>query len=311
MPKAQELVVVSGKGGTGKTSITASFAALASNAIMVDCDVDASDLHLILSPVVKQTEPFYGGKIPVLNPDKCTGCLRCAEVCKFQAISGVEASGDLRPRPHIDPILCEGCGVCAYFCPHHALIMEPEQNGEWYISDTRFGTMVHAALGVAQENSGKLVSTIRKAASKIANEQQQELVIIDGSPGIGCPVIASITNATMALIVTEPTLSGLHDLERIEELCRGFDLPTMVIINKHDINREVSQKISRKCQKLDVPIAGYIRYDPIFTMAQLQHKAVVEMSSAGASQDIRDIWTTVGKELQCKKPHYIKEIPIR
>ncbi|MHB1462169.1 MAG: ATP-binding protein [Armatimonadota bacterium] len=310
----QELVVISGKGGTGKTSVVASFAALAEEAVLVDCDVDASDLHLILSPDVQQTIPFYGGNQAHINSDLCVGCMKCIRLCRFGAVSADGAANqhsDITVR--IDPFQCEGCGVCAHFCPSGAIQMEPELNGDWYVSGTRFGPMVHARLGVAQENSGKLVTTIRKEASRIAREKAIPLVIIDGSPGIGCPVIASVTNASLVLIVTEPTLSGLHDLERVASLCQGLKLPLMVCVNKVDINLDMSLRIQKRCDKLNIAVAGTIRYDRCVTDAQLQMKSVVELDSNPVAEDIVSVWSSVMENLAAQSlitNNRIKEIPL-
>ena len=215
----RELVILSGKGGTGKTSVTAAFASLARNMVLCDADVDAADLHLILSPDFKKTMEFKGGHEAVINPDLCTQCGRCIEVCRFGAV---------KDSFEIDPIDCEGCGVCVDLCPEKAIDFPEIVCGEWYISDTRFGPMVHARLGIAQENSGKLVSLIRGEAKKLAAKNNLDLILTDGPPGIGCPVIASIGQATAVLIVAEPTVSGLHDMERVGQLSKHFNIPAMV-----------------------------------------------------------------------------------
>ena len=290
----KELVVISGKGGTGKTSIVASFASLAKDKVLADCDVDAADLHLILEPRVLRKEKFSGGNRARIISDICTSCGKCEEVCRFGAIS-YDCNGDTKAgkTPHVEAIDCEGCGVCAYFCPADAIEFAPAINGEWFVSDTRCGPMVHAKLGVAEENSGKLVTLVRSQAKKIAEKKKLDLVIIDGSPGIGCPVIASITGSDLVLVVTEPTLSGLHDLERIRELTRHFDIPTLVCINKYDINEELSAQIEAKSVEMNSTVAGKIRYDPAVTRAQIMKASIVEYTGGLITQQVKSLWLNV------------------
>jgi MinD superfamily P-loop ATPase len=279
----KELVVISGKGGTGKTSIVASFAVLADRCVLADCDVDASDLHLVLSPTILQKEPFSGGSVARVVPDGCTACGTCETVCRFQAV--------LPGTPYrIDPIACDGCGVCAHFCPEKTIDFSLEINGEWYISDTRCGPMVHARLGIAQENSGKLVSLVRTQAKRIAQERGMKWLLIDGSPGIGCPVIASITGADRILAVTEPTLSGMHDLDRVAQLARHFSVETFVCVNKWNLNESLARQIEDKAAQWNFTIAGRVRYDPAVTEAMVQGKSIVEYTDQGAADDIRRMW---------------------
>ncbi len=290
----KEIVVISGKGGTGKTSIVASFAALAKNAVLADCDVDAADLHLILEPDTKQTHDFSGGKLASIITAKCTGCGKCEEVCNFDAVLFDGPANDVVERTYtIDPIACEGCGVCVHFCPIDTIEFEDAVNGQWFISNTRFGPMVHAKLGIAQENSGKLVSLIRKEAKRIATEQNRDLIIVDGSPGIGCPVIASITGADLVLAVTEPTISGQHDLDRVIELTEHFRIPTAVCINKYDINVEIAKKIEGKTNEKDLKMVGRIAYDTAVTKAQLAAKSIVEYSNNGLKEQIVLLWESI------------------
>ncbi len=290
----KELVVISGKGGTGKTSIVAAFAALAKNAVFADCDVDAADLHLVLEPKVKQTSDFSGGKQAFIVTEKCSGCGKCKDLCKFDAITFDGPANDIVGKTYtVDPVSCEGCKVCVEFCPVDAIEFNDSINGQWFTSDTRFGTMVHARLGIAEENSGKLVTLIRREAKRIAEEQKKDLIIIDGSPGIGCPVIASIAGADLVLIVTEPTLSGKHDLERVAELAAGFKIPTLVAINKFDINPDISNQIEKNALERNMKVVGRIRYDKAFTKAQIMKCSVVEYTGGTVTEDIKALWRNV------------------
>jgi MinD superfamily P-loop ATPase len=293
----KEIVVISGKGGTGKTSIVASFAALAKNAVLADCDVDAADLHLILQPDIKQTHDFSGGKRASVITKKCIGCGKCEEVCNFDAVNKNAADKTYI----IDPIACEGCKVCVEFCPVNAIEFKDAVNGQWFISDTRFGPMVHAKLGIAEENSGKLVSLIRKEAKRIAAKQNKELIIVDGSPGIGCPVIASITGADLVLVVTEPTLSGQHDLDRVVKLTGHFGIPTAVCINKYDINPKIAEAIEKRASEKNLIVTGKISYDAAVTKAQIAAKTIVEYSSDGLKEQVVSLWDSVLKMLDTRK----------
>lgn len=289
----KEIVIISGKGGTGKTSLTASFALMANNAVLADCDVDAADLHLILTPTVKEHHDFWSGKEAVVNPNMCRPRGICSKLCRYDAISKKGR------KYYVDPTACEGCGVCAYFCPEGAIEMKDRLCGEWMISDTRAGPMVHAKLGVAAENSGKLVSTVRQEARRLAKETEKEMVIIDGPPGIGCPVIATISGTTAVVIVTEPTVSGEHDLMRTLELTRHFKVPAFVCVNKWDISPEATKQIENKAVEAGAIVLGRIRYDGDVTEAQKQAKAVTE-TEALCSSDIKEIWFNlqrhIGKE---------------
>lgn len=290
----KEIVVISGKGGTGKTSIVASFAALAQSAVLADCDVDAADLHLVLQPSIRQTSDFIGGKKASIITDKCVGCGKCEEVCNFDAVTFNGPANDVCEKTYIiDPIACEGCGVCFQFCPNDAIEFKDAVNGRWFISDTRFGPMVHAKLGIAEENCGKLVSLIRKKAKRIAEEREEDLIIVDGSPGIGCPVIASITGADLVLIITEPTLSGKHDLYRIADLAAGFGIPILVAINKFDLNADIAGQIEADVRERNIKPIGKIRYDNVFTKAQIMKCSVVEYTGGAVTEDIKALWRNV------------------
>ncbi|MBL7166819.1 MAG: ATP-binding protein [Dehalococcoidales bacterium] len=283
----KELVVLSGKGGTGKTSIVASFAALAENKVLVDCDVDAADLNLILQPVLREEHEFWSGQVAVINNDRCTQCGLCHERCHFQAIS------DYR----VNPISCEGCGFCSYICPVEAITMQETMAGRWFISDTGYGTLVHARLGIAQENSGKLVAAVREQARHVAKEQNVDCIISDGPPGIGCPVISSLSGATLALLVTEPTLSGIHDLERVLGVCSHFSVPAMVCINKFDINEDNTRRIEEYCRNEEVKVVTRIPFDNAFTEAMVSGIPVVEHSRNGVSGQVKSLWAEVYEAL--------------
>ncbi len=295
----KEIVIISGKGGTGKTSIAASFAALAKGkAVMADCDVDAADLHLILKPQIGLRSEFRSGHKALIRAQDCTGCGTCADVCRFGAVRD-GTTWDTYPRVtyFIDPISCEGCGVCVRLCPAKAIDFAEEVCGEWFVSTTRFGSMVHAKLGIAAENSGKLVTLVRNEAKRLAQEQEAKYVLIDGSPGIGCPVIASLTSASLALIVTEPTVSGDHDLRRIAGLTKQLRVPAMVCVNKWDINVSATEKIKEFAQSQDIGFAGLVRYDKAVTQAQRKQETVTEFCSEGVAIDIQNIWDAVTKAL--------------
>jgi MinD superfamily P-loop ATPase len=287
----RELVVLSGKGGTGKTSLTASFAVLAREPVIADCDVDAADLHLVLSARVKRREEFRAGHEAVIRSPRCTGCGLCGELCRFDAVR-TETEGSERPRFSIETSACEGCGVCVRFCPEGAIDLRERTSGEWYISDTRCGPMVHARLGIAAESSGKLVTLVRQQARGMAEREGRELLLVDGPPGIGCPVIASLTGASMALVVTEPTLSGEHDLERVLVLARHFGVPAAVCVNKWDLNPEMTARIESGAEAMGAGNAGRVRYDRGVTAAQMRGRAVVE-TEAPSGDDIRDVWNTL------------------
>jgi len=290
----KEIVIISGKGGTGKTSIVASFAALAKNAVFADCDVDAADLHLVLEPKIKQRSDFSGGKRAAIVTEKCIGCGKCQDLCRFDAIHFNGQGNDVVGKTFtVDPVSCEGCKVCVEFCPADAIEFNDSINGQWFISDTRFGPMVHAKLGIAEENSGKLVTVIRKEAKKIAKEQKKDLLIVDGSPGIGCPVIASITGADLVLIVTEPTLSGQHDLGRVADLAASFKIPTLVAINKFDLNPDMVEQMEEDTHSKDMKVVGKIRYDEAFTKAQILKSTVLEYTGGAVSEDVKALWRNI------------------
>jgi MinD superfamily P-loop ATPase len=287
----KEVIIISGKGGTGKTSLAGCFAAMAKEAVLADCDVDAADLHLILHPCIRQEHRFSGGKKARIVTEKCRGCGRCADVCEFGAVAVEDPTKHgLEKRYMINEISCEGCGVCRYFCPFGAIEFEDAINGRWFLSETRFGPMLHAELGAGEENSGKLVTLLRKEAKSKAKEQKKDLIIVDGSPGIGCPVIASLVGADFAVIVTEPTMSGLHDLSRVAELTKQLNVPAAVCINKYDINESKSVEIESESSARGMPVVGKIEYDKAVTDAQIKGVSLVEYTEGNAARQIRVVW---------------------
>ncbi len=288
----KELTIISGKGGTGKTTVTAAFAILAKNTILADCDVDAADLHLILTPEEISSADFIGGRGPQLDSKKCTRCGECQHLCRFDAIDFSEESGYV-----INEFACDCCGLCAQACPEEAITMEDTINGHWFTSDTRAGKMVHARLGIGEDNSGKLVTLVRQQGKLMANKEGCELLINDGPPGIGCPVTAAITGVDLVLIVTEPTLSGMHDMERVHGLCRHFDIPALVCVNRFDLNLVNSEKIRGYCSEHKLPLVGEIPLDAIVNKAQVARQSVVEYDCGLVSQVVREMWSKVEKEL--------------
>jgi len=290
----KELVVISGKGGTGKTSLMAAFAALAGNAVFCDADVDAPDLHLILAPVPRKKEPFESGHTAFIRAGDCTSCGVCRDLCRWEAISEDFV---------VDPLDCEGCGVCVWFCPEKAIDFNSNVCGEWYLSDCRFGPMVHARLAPAEENSGKLVALVRQEARKIAEQEGRSMILTDGPPGVGCPVIASLGGASAALIVTEPTVSGVHDLARVSQLADFFRVPVMVCVNKADLNPETTAVIRDKTEQEGHAFLGEIPFNPGFTKAMIQTRSIVEYDPRGAAADcVRELWDKVTAELERLDP---------
>jgi MinD superfamily P-loop ATPase len=287
-----ELVILSGKGGTGKTSVVAGFAALARDAVLADCDVDAADLHLVLGPTVERRETFTSGHEAVVRTPDCIACGACLARCRFDAVR-MHGAGAGEATFAIDPFACEGCGVCVRFCPVQAIAFPERRCGEWYVSTTRSGPMVHARLGAAAENSGKLVSLVRREAKRIALEQGRPLILVDGPPGIGCPVIASVTGATTVLAVTEPTPSGLHDVARVLELTRHFGVPATVCVNKWDLHPATAEAIERGAAEAGARVAARIPYDRAVTAAQLEGRSVVEHGDGPAARAIRHVWEDV------------------
>jgi MinD superfamily P-loop ATPase len=284
----KEVVILSGKGGTGKTSIVGSFAAIAENKVLADCDVDAADLHLLLSPTTVEENEFRSGQVAVIDNDLCVQCGLCQDECRFDAIS------DFR----VDPVACEGCGFCSHICPVEAITMQENLAGRWFISETRYGPLVHARLGIAQENSGKLVALVRRQAKEIAEKNGLDYIISDGPPGIGCPVISSLSGVSLALIVTEPTLSGIHDMERVLGVCQHFGVPAMVCINKYDINDDNTTAIKDYCRENGVEVAAMIPFDNSVTEAMVRGLSVVDYADNRVAGEIRNLWQQIIRKLQ-------------
>ena len=289
----KELVVISGKGGTGKTCLTAAFSSLADKMILCDADVDAADLHLIAGPSIRDSHDFQAGHTAIIDKERCSECGLCQDLCRWQAITE-----DFK----VDSITCEGCGVCVFFCPEKAIDFPLNTCGQWFVSDTRFGPMVHARLGIAEENSGKLVSLVRQRARKLAEEKKIDFILTDGPPGVGCPVIAAIGGATGVLIVTEPTVSGIHDLERVAKLASHFNVPAMVCINKFDLNPDLSWSIEKIAKEMGLSCIGHIPFDPTFTMAMVEAQSIIEYASNSiAGRAVKEIWERVLKTLELQQ----------
>jgi MinD superfamily P-loop ATPase len=287
----KELVVISGKGGTGKTSLTAAFAYLAKSMVLCDADVDAADLHLLMAPEIIERHDFQGGHKAVINHEKCTQCGLCRELCNWGAID---------EGFNVVPMDCEGCGVCVYFCPEKAIDFPLNTCGEWFISDTRFGPMVHARLGIAEENSGRLVAVVRQQARKLAEAKKLDLILTDGPPGIGCPVIASIGATSAVLIVVEPTLSGKHDMMRVADLAEHFNIPAMICVNKFDLNKDETQIIEDTARERKMEVLARIPFDPVFTKAMVQGQTLFEYDPrAEACERVRQIWERISERLGC------------
>ena len=285
----KEIVIISGKGGTGKTSITASFAYLGGKDIVVaDCDVDAADMHLLLEPDFKNSEDFYSGELAIINYEKCINCGKCAEVCRFNAIQ-------LNKGIHfIDPISCDGCGYCARVCPVEAITNEIQNVGKTYISNTKAGNiMVHARLGIGADNSGKLVAKVKNEAKRIATENKAEMIIADGSPGIGCPVVSSLSGADFVVLVTEASVSGLHDLKRVYELVKKFKIKAGCIINKYDINQMLSKEIEKFLIEENIVFISKLPYNEDFTKAMTIGKTIVEYENEELKTIVIDSWNKV------------------
>lgn len=297
----KEVTIISGKGGTGKTTVVASLAHLAKNKILADNDVDAADLHLLLTPTVREGHDFAGGTKASIDSKKCIGCGKCAQACHFNAIENDGPANSMVDSTYrIEPLACEGCGLCPLVCPVEAIESEKNITGRWYVSDTDYGPMAHARLGIAEENSGRLVTQVRNRAGQLADELKQELILGDGPPGTGCPVIASVSGSDFVLIVTEPTVSGVHDMERVMKLADHFGVAAFVVINKADLNTEQANRIEKIAQAHGSRVIGRIPFDKVVNDALMAGKTVIEYKKGNAEMALREIWNQLQKEVN---PH--------
>lgn len=285
----KEIVVISGKGGTGKTSVTASLAVLAGNeAVVADCDVDAADMHLLLKPDSALAEDFYSGELAVINQDTCIACGKCYEICRFDAV--------LTYQNHytIDPISCEGCGYCSKVCPVSAIQNMPRLSGKWYVSNIKTGSkMVHARLDIGADNSGKLVAKVKNEAKALAEKENKEIIIVDGSPGIGCPVVSSLSGANFVIFVVEPTVSGLHDLKRVYQVVKKFNIKSGCIINKADLNEEKTKEIKAFLNEENIVHLSDLPYTEEFTKAMVEGMTIVEYDQQNIKPMLINIWETI------------------
>jgi len=281
----KQMTILSGKGGTGKTTLTAAFAVLAKKAVVADCDVDAPDLHMLLHPEIIETQEFKGSKLAVIDEAKCAKCGLCREKCRFSAIT---------ENFKVNQFSCEGCGVCAIICPKNAITLAERISGHAYISRTKFGFMSHAMLIPSEANSGKLVTLVRQNSKILAEKESIDLIIIDGPPGIGCPVIASVTGVDAGLIVAEPTMSGIHDLKRALQLLAHFDVLPFVCVNMYDINEDNAEKIESFCKENSVEVVGKVPFSPKVTEAMVNGKTIIEYSPISAvAKEIEAIWEKI------------------
>ncbi len=288
----RQLTVLSGKGGTGKTTITASLAALANNPVIADCDVDAPDLHMLLHPEISEPQEFKGSKLAEINMDKCIQCGLCQKACRFEAITDFK----------VDAMRCEGCGTCVLVCPENAMRLKERVCGQAFISKTKYGMMSHALLFPGESNSGKLVTLVRHNARKIAEKEKSSFILIDGPPGLGCPVIASVSGIDLGVIVTEPTLSGIHDMKRGLKLLNHFKVLSLICINKYDINMENTRRIERFCRKQEIEIIGKVSFDSIVTEAMVNGKTIIEYSPRSAvAKEVEAIWEEISSLMSEKQ----------
>ena len=292
----KEIVVISGKGGTGKTSITASFAVIGgTDMVVADCDVDAADMHLLMQPDFKVSKDFHSGEVAYINQENCTQCGLCKDICRFDAIS-------IKNGEYIvNPLDCEGCGYCARVCPTETIINNDLLSGQLYISNMKTGTqMVHARLGIGSDNSGKLVAKVKDEAKEIALKGNKDYILVDGSPGVGCPVVSSLSGANFVVLVTEPSVSGIHDLKRVYELVKKFNIKAGCIINKADINIEKKDEIKRFLNDEGIEHLIDLPYDENFTKAMTLGQTIVEFNSNNLTTPLNEAWEKI-KQLTNKK----------
>lgn len=287
----KEFTVISGKGGTGKTSLTAALATAGSDMVLCDCDVDAADLHLILAPDIQETHVYEGAWCAEIDPEKCTDCGLCSEYCRFDAISVNEGN-----RTEIDPFKCEGCRLCERICPSQAITSTRSTNNSWFVSETRNGPMVHAHMGPGEENSGKLVTVVRKKARELAKELKLQYILTDGPPGTGCATISSVTGADAVLVIIEPSITSLHDAERVIELVQQFKIPVFALINKSTINLEMADKISQFLEEASVPLLGQIPFDKSIVEAMIKGQTINEYQpESKISETVNSVWSRLSK----------------
>jgi MinD superfamily P-loop ATPase len=285
----KEIVIISGKGGTGKTSVTSSFAVLAGEkTIIADCDVDAADMHILMEPDFSETEDFYSGELAVINQETCTQCGICADVCRFDAIPVIKG------KYIVDELSCEGCGYCARVCPAGAITNVDLKVGQWFVSNVKTNTlMVHAKLGIGADNSGKLVTQVKNEAKRLAKEHNKDYILIDGSPGVGCPVVSSLSGAHLVVLVTEPPVSALHDLKRVYQLVKKFQIKATCIINKWDINKKISNEIKEYLKKEEILHIADLPYEESFTKAMVEGKSVVEIGDSKVAEILKNSWEKI------------------
>ncbi len=291
----KELVVISGKGGTGKTTVTSALAQLMDNKVLADSDVDASNLHILCHPKIIKSEDFIGGKIYVIDQDKCNGCGLCASLCNFGAIKSFTDNGS--ENCVVDEIACEGCGFCSHVCKQEAIDSKDSISGKWYISETKHGHLSHAKLGIGEENSGKLVSFVRDHASKLACQHGVGNILSDGPPGTGCPVISAITGVDLAIVVTEPTLSGIHDMKRALDLTKHFHIRSLIVINKYDLNLEMTNNINQIATEYNSKIIGKIPFDKNVNDALMDGQSIIDYGEGQAYNSMLELWDNLKKEL--------------
>lgn len=285
----KEITILSGKGGAGKTTVVAALASIAENVVFCDNDVDAADLHIIFNPQVKESYSFDSGTIATINPDICNNCGLCENSCRFTAIHKNNTG-----FPEVNPLQCEGCRLCERICPTNAITSCLKLNNHWFVSETRFGTLVHAKMGPGEENSGKLVTKVRERAKEIAKENNANYVINDGPPGIGCTAIASITGTDAVLLVIEPTVSGLHDVKRLVKLVNSFDIPLFATINKYDINKAFTKIVEDYLSENNIPLVGKIPFTKLMVESMIEGKTVLEYSSAeNINYPFIEIWSAL------------------
>ena len=285
----KEITILSGKGGAGKTTVTAALATLAQNAVFCDNDVDAADLHLIFKPEVLETHDFSSGSIASINQDTCTNCGLCESSCRFNAIY---TNND--GYPEVIPFHCEGCRLCERICPAGAISTQENFNNHWFVSDTRFGKMVHAKMGPGEENSGKLVSRIREKAHEIAKETKADFILNDGPPGIGCSAISSITGTNLVVLVIEPTVSGLHDAKRLVELVKSFNIAMVAVINKYDINPESGSEVERYLGNNNIPVLGRLPFDTGIIDSMVHEQSIIEFDAKNrVSEELKKTWELI------------------